>query len=422
MKPTETTARLADINARQEAIEREYDERHQGRFTPDLKSEYERLNAEYVRLKSRNGEPTLLPRRSDPNSGSPMGESGTRSTGGGELNPPRAKWVNCKTGEPVRSLLPTERLSSHYDGSADLSIGRMLQAVATNNWRNAEAEKRVMALSGSDSGGGHFLVPDELSAQVIDLARAASVVFPWGAQTVEMKSDTLRIARQVTDATYEAKAENAAFTGSDLTFGDIMLSSHTVGTIVTASRELAEDAPNFATVVEGALQRGLGAEVDRLILRGNGGSEGIAGIKIREGIGSTGSVAGIAWEDLHTAVTAIRVLNHEPNGYVVNPEIAGDLDLITSGDGTNSAKLWLGPPPSLAGVTRFPTTGLTNADIVVGDGSKIVVGFRTQARVETTTQADEAFEKHQVKWKITIRFDFGLTHVAAFHLLTGITS
>jgi HK97 family phage major capsid protein len=230
------------------------------------------------------------------------------------------------------------------------------------------------------------------------------------------------VAKLLTDPVFEVKAEDAAFTGSDVTFGAGTLTARTIGTLLSMSRELAEDAPNIGPEIERILGVSLGVEIDRLSLLGNGGGDGVLGLVNVDGIPATGSVGAIAWADFHAAVVAVRESNYMPNAYIVSPTIGGDLDLITSGDGANSAKLWLGPPPSLDGVRRLETTAIGNAQAVTGQFDRAIFGFRTGATIEVSNIAQSAFEKHQVKVKITQRFDFLVLRKEAFHVLNGITT
>ena len=92
-----------------------------------------------------------------------------------------------------------------------------------------------------------------------------------------------------------------------------------------------------------------------------------------------------------------------------------DLNNTWPGDG-------LGAPPSVAPLQRLTTSEIGDADVLVGDFSQLLVGFRTQAHIEVTREAASAFEKHQVLIKITLRFDSNLARGGAFHRLTGITT
>ena len=95
---------------------------------------------------------------------------------------------------------------------------------------------------------------------------------------------------------------------------------------------------------------------------------------------------------------------------------------ITSGDGTNSAKLWLNAPPHVANIPFLDTTAITTAYAVAGDFSHLLMGVRTGATLEVTTVGDEAFEKHQCEFEIVQRLAFAVTRGAAFHVLSGITT
>jgi HK97 family phage major capsid protein len=321
--------------------------------------------------------------------------------------PPTA-WVDLATGRH----LPVLQAGQQFSSKSELSVGRFIRGLATGNWKHAELERMAISETGS-GGGGHYLVPEQLSTQVIDLVRAKSVLIAAGCGSVTMTSETQTIAKVDGDPTFQIKSENAEFTGSDINFAGVMLTSRVIGTIITGSRELFEDAPNVGSLIEQVLSAALAVEIDNYALDK---------ILITPGIGTTGSVAAIAWEDIHSGVVALRVLNYEPNGYVLNPEIAGDLDILTSGDGTNAAKTWLGPPPSLDDVRRHDTTSIATSSAVIGDFRFGLFGWRTGAMIEASNVAQGAFEKHQIKVKVTQRFDFVTTRPAAFHSLTGITT
>ena len=108
-----------------------------------------------------------------------------------------------------------------------------------------------------------------------------------------MSSDRLTLARVATDPTFEVKTENAAFTGSTIAFDALGFTANTVGTLITASRELAEDAPNFGTMIEQTLARAFAAKLDNIAVNGVSSShlDGILDWDTASGISETGSVA-----------------------------------------------------------------------------------------------------------------------------------
>ncbi|MDZ4784242.1 MAG: phage major capsid protein [Planctomycetia bacterium] len=328
-------------------------------------------------------------------------------------------------GREYRALTPQHRMADIYTRDvsvrdSNLSLGRMLKGSITGDWRGADAERRAMG-EGSNNLGG-YLVPDALWSQVLDAARAKSAYVQAGAITVPMETETLAMPRIDADPTFAFKGENDAFSESTVGFGLVNLVSRTFGTIVKVSEELLMDAPMAADAIEQSLIRGLATALDSAALIGL--SPGMSGLIQNSTIvtAQTGSVGAIDWLDLHTAAVAVRSNNHEPTAYVCDPVIAGDLDAIVSGDGTTSARLWLGPPPSIAGISRFTTTTMPTSSIIMGDFSFAVLGVRMQPRIEISRVADDAFERFQAAIRIVWRGDTAVLRPSAFHLLAGITT
>lgn len=343
--------------------------------------------------------------------------------GTGVIAPPPGS-VTAKDGQQVYCLTPAQRLADlpggHDYDDVPYAFGQCVVAAATGDWKRIPRSLRN-ALSESVNTLGGVMVPEEIARRIIDAARARSVLIRAGALTQPMASDRETIARVATDPTFETHAENATITERDIVFDAVGLTARTIGTVVRASRELVEDAGNMARVIEDTITRALAVELDRQMLVGSGSAE-MTGILLTPGIGSTGSIGAIAWADLLAAQVAIQALNHEPNGYIVSPTIAGDLNALTSGDGTNSAALWQGPPPGVADLARFVTSNMPDTDILVGDFAQTILGLRQNALVEFTSVGGDAFTKHSVLFKVTWRGDVALEHAAAFHVLSGITT
>jgi HK97 family phage major capsid protein len=324
-------------------------------------------------------------------------------------------------GQEIVMLRPDEKLMDLPSGDGpSLSLGKTIRGMVTGKWDHAQAERLSMA-EGSNVYGG-YLVQDKMWRQIVDYARNRSAVIKAGALTIPFsESDTLVMARVKADPTFEVVGENAAMTERSLTFERLTFTPQKIGCWISGSRELFEDAPNTAPIVEQTLARAIGVELDRIALEGTGSSEP-NGLLNYTGLESTGTIGAIAWEDVHAAAVEVRDNNFEPTGYICSPTIGGDLDIITSGDGTNSAKLWLGPPPSLNGVKRFTTKNCSDANLYLGQWDQFAIALRQDAMIEVSTTAGDAFKKHQVFVKITMRADVGALHIAAFHALTGITT
>jgi HK97 family phage major capsid protein len=281
-------------------------------------------------------------------------------------------------------------------------------------------EIRASMTEGSNERGG-YLVPTEISSQVIDLARARSVIMQAGAQTVVMNSPEQIIAVVTGDPDFNVHSELDEIPLSDIDFTAASLHAYTITSRLQMSRELAEDAVNFATVVEAVLQQSLGAQLDYFAINGGTTTKPL-GLLQNQDIDETGSVGAIDWTDITAATTTLRNANHEPNSVIFAPSIHDALFNSETGDGVNASRGWLDAPPTIRDKQFLHTTNCPSASVIVGDFTNFIWGVRKGATIEVTSEGAEMFEKHGVQVKIVWRGDFVVVRPAAFHRLAGVTA
>lgn len=322
-------------------------------------------------------------------------------------------------------LAGTESLDGR-DG--DFSLGRVCRALVTGERRHlSELERRALA-EGADATGG-VLVPEFLSAHVIDRARAQSVLFQAGATTVPMESDTLVLARMTGGNTAAWKAENAAVTTSDQTWERVELKAKTLVVEQIMSRELFDDATDAGMrAIEREIVQALALKLDLAGLEGSGaGAEplGIAGVA---GVSSVSmGVNGLkptTYDQLVQAVFACRKQNsEEPTAAIYHPRDLETYALLK--DTTNQplrkpAALEQLPLLSTSQIATNVTQG-TSGDTsraYVGDFRELIVGMRTQIRIQFL---QERFSDNlQVAFLAWLRADFELAHPEHFTKIVGL--
>jgi HK97 family phage major capsid protein len=305
-----------------------------------------------------------------------------------------------------------------------LRFGRFVRGVITGDWRDAEAERRAMATTDSTLGG--YMLPSPVGADVIDLARADSVLMQAGALTVPMDSKTLLIARVTADPTPAWKAENAKATATGLTFGGLQLVAKMLFAVVPISLELVTDAPNASAVIENAMRKALGLELDRVGLFGSGAGEEPRGIYNDPDLGlvDMGAMAGAELESyapFTDAIQVVREANGVPKAAIYSPRTESTLGKL---EDLNHQQLQM--PKAVAELSHFASTQIPN-DLVhgtaidasvafVGDFSTVLYGIRDQVRVEVGREAGEAFERGQVMIRVYLRADVCVrraTHLCA---------
>jgi HK97 family phage major capsid protein len=164
----------------------------------------------------------------------------------------------------------------------------------------------------------------------------------------------------------------------------------------------------------------MGLAIDNLCL--NGGASGRPmGIAQHTDVGETASVGSPAWEDILLAIKGIENNHGTPNAYVLSPATKYSYAILVTGDGTNSSKDWLRPPPDVAQLRRFVTPQCPDSKLFLGDFSQMLLGVRKAVEVQTSPVAGDAFAKNQIAIRVVWRGDVVFAHANHFHRLTGIT-
>lgn len=335
--------------------------------------------------------------------------------------------------EPV-FLGPEHRLSDiigarNGDG---IDTDRWLRGALTGRWKGAGAELRAMQ-EGLDTAGG-FLVPEILAAEVIDLARAQTAAVRAGAKTVPMPAANFSFARVDSDPVAAWKGELLAATVSDMTFGRINLAARTLVTMCKMSVELAEDASNLSDVVRTAMSSVMALEIDRAALRGEGGGITPLGLINWAGLGvfsmGTNGAALTDFAPFSQSVEQVRTANGEPTAAIFHPRTAGAVDRLEDTTGQP-----LQPPASYQALQKFTTTSTpinqvqgsaSNAsDVIVGDFSQLLLGVRTDMRIEVSREAPDAsgssaFRDLAIMLRIYWRGDVAVARPSWFSRIVGV--
>jgi HK97 family phage major capsid protein len=330
-----------------------------------------------------------------------------------------SKWQRDSNGAKYAMLAKGEKATSLYPGADASDFGHYILARLFGE-NPATPPSVKAALTGDRNDLGGFLVNPELFAGILDLARAQPAIGRAGMTTVLMDSSELRIPKLASDPVFALRGENDPIAESNPTFEALNLVAKNAGCLVRLSRELVEDSPMMmAQEIGNILVRSLAAQIDAWGLNGIGGTEPEGAYLMTDSAET--SVGAIDWLDISKAATHLRDLNYEPTAAIMSPKNYEALFASEVGDGATTPRGWLNSPPTLEGLQFLQTSANPNDRILIGDFSRMVMGMRQAPLVEATSVGGTAFERHQVLVKITVRFDFGLLHPAAFRKLSDIT-
>lgn len=327
-----------------------------------------------------------------------------------------------KHGNPVAVLAANESLGDWYAANGDftpdtdsLTAGESIVAHVTGR-----------EISAAHSGGAHtaggFLLDQQRSSEVIDLARSASVIMQAGARTVDMRASELVMARVTTDPTVSWVGENETFPTTEAAFGRLTFRARKLGVIVPVSVELIQDAPNAAAIINNLLQTVVAQEIDRVALLGDGDGEEPVGIFNAAGVTENAIGGAVDYDDFLDSIAAIEALNGSPNAAIYPSSVKKSLAQLKV---NSEANHYASAPPDFADLSRFVTTKLSSAQAVVGDFTNVMIGIRNGVEIIATDAVamsdGSGFQKDQVLIKVRWRGDVQFAHPEHLEKLTGIS-
>ena len=310
-------------------------------------------------------------------------------------------------GEKIRLYRSNEKMEMP-EPKEDLSIGRMVRGLYTGNWNGAEAESRVLGSSPASAGG--VLVPEAISARVIEAARNATRVIQAGALTYPMASSSEVIAQVTSNATPYFTPESEEILESDLIFQPFTLTAYKLGAIVRLPQELLEDASNIDQIIKDSLSGAMSRAIDYACLSGSGSGEPL-GILNSGDVGSTDITSPAANEIMGHMLDGIFDMadqNLEPSELSCLMNSTFGKTLAKAVDGTG-AYVSGNAPAEYSAMKRYITNQIADdgdiSPVVFGRFSDYILGIRKDLTIEVSKEEGDSFKKHLVAIKITWRGD-----------------
>jgi HK97 family phage major capsid protein len=330
-------------------------------------------------------------------------------------------WIDANTGKPVRVVASADKISTtsqNGPGVGDLVAG-LISGAKT-------AEIKAALSEGTDSAGG-FSIPTTVLPEFIDRLRAATRFIEAGAQTIMLDGLRTRIMRIENDPTAGWRAENAAVTESDPTFGAVDFVPKSLAVLVKVSVELLQDSVNVGAALEQAMIGALSVELDRACLFGSGTGNQPTGLFTVAGNTVSLGANGAALTNYDPWLDAIFELENdnvqEATASIMHPRTARSLAKLKD---TTNQPLML--PPSLQILPMLKSTSIpvaqtqgTSSDAstaFLGDFRMAMLGMRQELVIQ---RLDQTFAGNlQVGFIASLRADVGFAQPNAFARIIGI--
>lgn len=341
-----------------------------------------------------------------------------------------AEKVTAKAVKGVRQTAPGANVQ--VTKNAYVSISKYLRGMKYGNWVNAPNEERIYkALTSAIGTQGGFLVPEEVSSELIELVKAKSVVRNMpGVKVIPMKRDTWSQRRIDTAPVVTWGSQNTSIAeDTALSFGKVELQLKDCRCLYKASRQLIHDADvSTDEIIKNEMADAIYLAEDLAFLQGSGGDQPL-GLYSDPRIQWTRLDATLTFDDLLEAEYKLDAANRMLTGWIMNPREKFTLKKLkdgegrymyvpgkTTSDGKHTMASLYGVP--VAYTTQIPITLKSGADenyILAGQWDDLLIGDSTEGlRMEATEEGGDAFQYDQVWFKVVKRTDCTTRHPESF--------
>jgi HK97 family phage major capsid protein len=252
--------------------------------------------------------------------------------------------------QPMSTFSPTVgeagAKSTYEDASFWADVAQSAKAGfsgdAWERWNESLGEKAMT--QGTGSAGG-YLVPDQVSSDILEL-RAQRAVLRGLIPTIQVDSDTLRIASVTGGLTAGWVAELATKPSQDMTFGEVSVNVFTVAGLATVSNQLLRNSnPSIDRLINSDLALRI-ANVEEIAIISGSGTGQPQGILNTSGINTVSLAVTGVLELLDAIVDAITAVYTNyygaPNAIVMHPRTWARL--VKARESSTSASYIVGAP------------------------------------------------------------------------------
>lgn len=269
-------------------------------------------------------------------------------------------------------------------------------------------------VEGTDSEGG-YLVPEELRTEIFRVIPDIAVMRRL-AQTLPMKSDTLKLNSLTARPQAVWTGEYASKSTTSAEFGQVTLSPNDLVCLLAVSEQLLADANiNLVQFIIRLFSEAIALAEDKAFFTGSGTGQP-RGINQETITTIVGGGAG-TFDDILSIIDGVpqRVRRTRGVAFVANRNTISSLRRLKDSNGlyiwrdggtgpggsTESVRL----PDTLYSYPTWEQNDLPNGEIYFGDWKFYIIGDRQAISVRTTTEGGEAWRRNSMEIKAVERVD-----------------
>lgn len=357
-----------------------------------------------------------------------------------------------KQQDRIKQILSTARPGGRSEAEKGTRAARVMRALAAGRGdpqRAASFARKawdddgevLKALSAGESTGGGFLLSEEISAEVVELLKPASVVRSLNPVVVPMASGTLSIPKHTAGSSGGWIGENENVPATQPTFGQVRLTARKYAALVPVSNDLLRRASTSAdTMVRDDLVADIASATDLAFIRGDGTAGQPKGLKDWAGAtltaNATVNLTNVT-DDLGSMLQTlmdnnVRMLRL---GWIMEPRTWRYLAMVRDANGNFAFK----PEMDRGTLFGFPfrvTTQIPRnlgagsetelyladfADVVIGEATQVLIDASGDTAYHDGSQVVSAFSLDQTVVRAIVEVDLAVRHAESVVVLSGVT-
>lgn len=299
------------------------------------------------------------------------------------------------------------------------ALGNVIKGMVTGKWENDDLKNAVTTTATG------VLIPEVLSAQIIDLARDISLFTSAGVPTVPMESNNMTISRVKTDPTFKFKEEGKEATESNFELDSIKLEAKTIYGYAYITLEAVKSSANLDGIVRQVFAQAMANTIDKAFIYGQKSLEETfdtfapGGIMNDSSINIVTAIEGGGYDDFIKAIGKVRKANGNPTVYGINSETEELLSLLKTSDGQ-----YLDKPKAIQELTQIVSNQLSydiskGSDALVFDPRALLVGIQNNLQIKIIEDT-ECLKKGLVGFQIYSMLDCKAVQPKHICKITGI--
>lgn len=314
-------------------------------------------------------------------------------------------------------VLHNEKLEKRtYADHTDLDLGKLVCAMAGKENRSKEA----VYYRAMQTGGNKVVIPQQLADQIIDYARNNSAVF-GKIPTIQMPSNNLRVAKQVSDVQANFVKEGELIPASEATFEAVDLEGKTLALFVPISEQLLDSAANLSAQLVQSCAKAIAVALDKALLYGDGipgdlaNGHKIKGLMTYAGINKVNHQVvgdGINYDPILKAIAPIKKANLQATDVALSTDVGLALAGYKTGDG-----MYIDGPKVLNNYVITESNNMNDQHILAYDRNQLLLGIHKDITIEWGHSAD-MFQRIQKGLRIYLRTDLGVINEKAVTQVT----